>query len=151
MAAIEFFVPGRPRTAGSKRAFPIRRRDGSLVRIAVTDDSGPEGKAWRAVVQDAARAVFPPEVPLLSGHVELRLEFQVMRPKGHYGARGLRASAPVHPTTKPDLLKMARAVEDALTGVLWRDDAQIVTEILTKRYADRPGVVVRVGEESPRA
>jgi Holliday junction resolvase RusA-like endonuclease len=35
------------------------------------------------------------------------------------------------------VLKLARAVEDALTGVLWRDDAQIAIEQLSKHYAER--------------
>ena len=32
----------------------------------------------------------------------------------------------------PDVLKLARGVEDALTGIVWRDDAQIVNESLNK-------------------
>lgn len=32
----------------------------------------------------------------------------------------------------PDVLKLARGVEDALTGIVWRDDAQIVNESLSK-------------------
>jgi len=32
------------------------------------------------------------------------------------------------------VLKLARAVEDALTGVIWADDAQIVDEVIRKRY-----------------
>jgi Holliday junction resolvase RusA-like endonuclease len=45
---------------------------------------------------------------------------------------------------KPDVLKLARAVEDALTGILYRDDAQIVTEVLRKRYGDPPRVEIRL-------
>jgi Holliday junction resolvase RusA-like endonuclease len=33
-------------------------------------------------------------------------------------------------------LKLARAAEDALTQVIWRDDSQIVSEVLLKVYAD---------------
>jgi hypothetical protein len=33
--------------------------------------------------------------------------------------------APARPTGYPDLSKLARSTEDALTGILWDDDAQI--------------------------
>jgi hypothetical protein len=41
-------------------------------------------------------------------------------------------------------LKLARAAEDALTGVLWLDDSQIVDERISKAYGDDVGL-------SPRA
>jgi Holliday junction resolvase RusA-like endonuclease len=40
------------------------------------------------------------------------------------------------------LTKLLRAVEDAATGLLWWDDAQIVTQIITKGYGTRPGVTI---------
>jgi Holliday junction resolvase RusA-like endonuclease len=42
----------------------------------------------------------------------------------------------MHPTVKPDLTKLLRAVEDALTGVVWRDDSQIIHQVVNKEYAD---------------
>jgi Holliday junction resolvase RusA-like endonuclease len=47
------------------------------------------------------------------------------------------------PAKPPDVLKLARAVEDALTGALWTDDALVVSEYLLKRYAP-PGGPERV-------
>jgi hypothetical protein len=44
------------------------------------------------------------------------------------------------PTAKPDLLKLGRAVEDAMSGIIYRDDSQIVEEALLKHYGDKPGV-----------
>ena len=60
----------------------------------------------------------------------------MLRPKGHFGKRGLLPSAPIAPIVKPDLLKLARAVEDALSGLVYKDDAQIVREILDKHYGE---------------
>ena len=59
----------------------------------------------------------------------------------------LRPAAPKHPTTRPDVLKLARAIEDSLTGVLWHDDSQIVSEHLRKHYGEPARVVVTVQEE----
>jgi Holliday junction resolvase RusA-like endonuclease len=42
----------------------------------------------------------------------------------------------------PDLDKLIRAILDALTGVVWRDDGQVVDIVASKVYADTPGVDV---------
>ena len=44
---------------------------------------------------------------------------------------------------KPDWDNLGK-ICDALTGVVWRDDAQIVRATVTKRYSDRPRLVVRI-------
>lgn len=134
---IAFQVFGQPVPQGSKRTVPIKRGDGSFVQkngrplVRVAPDN-PRLPQWRQEVAYAARQVYDGE--LLEGPIVLDLIFDRPRPKGHSGARGLKPSAPAHPTTRPDTLKLARAVEDALTGVLWQDDAQIVEHRLRKRY-----------------
>lgn len=49
----------------------------------------------------------------------------------------------IHPTGKPDLDNLLKML-DAFNGVVWRDDAQVVTGTFTKRYSDRPRLVVEV-------
>jgi Holliday junction resolvase RusA-like endonuclease len=142
---IEFFVPGVAVPAGSKRAFPRAGRDGKL-HVGVADASGPRGREWRAAIQLAASYALdgaPAPVPL-GGALKLSLSFFLPRPKDHRGVRGLLPHAPRLPTTRPDLLKLARAVEDACTSILWRDDAQIVDEELHKTYADGEGARIGV-------
>lgn len=73
---------------------------------------------------------------LLEGPLRLSATFYLPRPKGHFGKRGIRPSAPKYPTTKPDCLKLGRAVEDGMIGVVYRDDAQIVQERLHKVYGE---------------
>lgn len=145
---ISFTVLGVPQTAGSKRAFPFRRPGGSL-GVRVTDDN-PKGREWKNAVAWAAREVF--RGPLLEGPLVLRIVFVLPRPKGHFGKRGLLDSAPARPTTKPDLLKRARAIEDSLNGIVWRDDAQIVEEVLGKFYGEpaRAEVAVSALQEDLR-
>lgn len=126
---IQFIAHGRPSPAGSKR---------HVGNGIVVDSSGEKGKAWRAVVQDAAREVFSGD--LLRGPLRVQFVFYKPRPKCHFGSGSksatLKATAPEYPTGRPDCLKLARAVEDALTGVLWADDSQIVDEVLSKRYGE---------------
>ena len=131
-------VYGLPRPAGSKRVFLVGK--GAERRPVVTDDckGGPD---WRASVQHAIAQAYR-SAPLL-GPLELSLYFTMPRPSGHLGRRGvLRPSAPPYPARKPDVTKLVRAVEDAATGLLWHDDAQIVTQAAAKRYGERPGVII---------
>lgn len=137
---ITFSVYGEPRPAGSKRAFAFRRKDGSL-GANVTDDCA-KTKPWQAEVKAAAMEAYsgsPFDCPL-----ELRLTFLVPRPGYHFRKNGTLKPGYVNvkPTKKPDLLKLARAVEDAMSKVIYRDDALIVEESLAKIYAERPGVIV---------
>jgi Holliday junction resolvase RusA-like endonuclease len=77
------------------------------------------------------------------------ITFRLIRPKGHYGAKGLRPSAPKRPAVKPDLDKLARAVLDGITaGGAIHDDAQVCHLTVEKVYADDhlvPGATIRVG------
>lgn len=145
---IRFTIYGKSQTAGSKRAFPFKRKNGQL-GVSVSDDN-PKSKAWKSVVSDAALKVAPGK--LLTCPLSVVLVFYIDRPKGHYGtgrnADKLKPSAPEFPAKKPDVLKLARAIEDALTGVLWRDDAQIVDEVLCKRFG-KPRCEVTVREMEP--
>ncbi len=133
---IRFTVFGTPQTAGSKRAFPIRRA-GQKLGVRVTDDN-PKSRDWKTTVSQVAAEHC--RGGLIDGALVVEFVFWLVRPKGHFGKRGLLPSAPEFPAVKPDVLKLARAVEDALTGVAWRDDALIVDEHLAKRYGERAGV-----------
>lgn len=130
-------VPGVPAPGGSKKAFTNPRTG----RIVVLDDAKGNG-SWKSRVATFARQAY--HGPLLDGPLRVRFEFTVMRPKGHFGtgrnATAVKASAPAHPTVKPDVTKIIRSTEDSLSGVIWRDDALIVEQYGCKRYGDSPGV-----------
>jgi Holliday junction resolvase RusA-like endonuclease len=123
-----FTVPGDAAPQGSKRAFKTRGG-----RIALVESSS-KVKPYRASVAAAAVAA---GVKLIDGPVSVFAVFTFVRPRSHFTGKGaLRASAPAAPG-KPDLDKLARAVGDALTGLAYRDDAQIMQWHLQKRYGDR--------------
>jgi Holliday junction resolvase RusA-like endonuclease len=138
MARVAFTVYGKPATAGSKRGF-VYRKSG---RVIVTD-ANANSRPWKAQVADAAAQAMTYHDadgtsgyrPPLEGPLLLQLIFWMPRPKGHIGRRGnVLPSAPAAPAVRPDLLKLARAVEDALTLICYRDDAQITCETLQKAY-----------------
>ena len=144
---ITMFVRGHPEPAGSKKAFPIKRKTGS-VGVSVVD-ANPRSKGWKAQVSAVAQSQYRHDP--LRGPIFLQLIFLVSRPKSHYRtgkhAHLLKESAPAAPITRPDVLKLARGVEDALTGIIYVDDSQITSELLVKRYADREGVIVRISDD----
>lgn len=137
---LAFTVHGTPEPAGSKKAVPMGRGPGARWGVV---DANPKAKGWKGKVEQVAGEVMAGR-PLLTGPLELRCAFYRARPKGHFGKRGLRDAAPPYPTTKPDTTKLLRGVEDALTGVVWHDDAQVVVQIVCKLYGpERVEIEVR--------
>ncbi len=126
---IQFTVYGLSAPGGSKTA-GVSKAGKSFVR-----DSSKRSAPWkRQVAEKAAEAMNG--TGLLEGPLEATFTFIMPRPQGHYGKKGIRPSAPPHPVTRPDVLKLARVVEDACSGICYRDDSQIVDEHLFKRYGD---------------
>ena len=129
MSEITFFAPGDPRPQGSAKAFVVGKR---AVVTTATKGLYP----WRATVGASARAegVSPAMAPE-RGPVSVGLAFVFRRPPSHFTGKGaLRSGAPKN-IGKPDLDKLCRAVLDALTGVAWDDDSQVVGILATKTYA----------------
>src|SRR6056297_862892 len=137
-----FFIPGTPRPGGSKSAFPMKSG-----KIAMVDASGKAGKEWRKTAaligQQAMADKDPYKQPL-----KVSFWFYMPRPKKHFriNAKGtfLRDNAPRMHAIRPDTTKLIRSVEDALTGIVWEDDALIVQQHASKQYAAEDQVGCRV-------
>ena len=138
-----FDVVGMPAPGGSKSAFRHR----STGRIVVVDAGGKRNKDWRAAVAAAGREAMQgremPAPPLM-----LTVLFKMPRPAAHLNSKGkLRRTSPVLPIVRPDLTKLVRATEDALTGIAWADDSQIAEQWVARMYAnpgDQPGARITV-------
>jgi Holliday junction resolvase RusA-like endonuclease len=143
---IAFVVHGQPASAGSKRRVPVPGTGGAGYNT-IPDDrkAGP----WRARVAQVAGEAMAGQ-RMLAGALMFRAVFYRPRPKSHFNARGdLKPSAPAYPTSKPDTLKLRRAVEDALKGVVYLDDSLIVDGHDYKRYGEAFRVEVIVEEMAP--
>ena len=150
-----FYVHGIPKPAGSKTGFALRKGGAFTGRVAIVD-ACKGSRDWKTtvtqMVSDRLSKISKGRFPTMKP-VSLSLTFFMQRPKAHlHGASKdfeVRANAPTHHSTRPDTLKHARAVEDALTGILYHDDAQIVTELIQKRYLNTPGVNITIEEVVP--
>lgn len=142
--AVQFFVPGKPQPGGSKRGFVTKAG-----RVAIVEDA-KRNKDWRAVVSLAASEAMKGREPF-AGPLRLFIEFTLPRPRSHYRTGRyeavLKPQAPCWHTSKPDSTKLLRSTEDAMTGIVWRDDAQVAMVLVRKRYADgQPGAKITVEE-----
>lgn len=126
---VEFFVAGVAQPKGSAKAFVPKGWN-----RAVITSSNPRLKEWQTLVSlEAARHV---SQGALEGPVVVEFGFILHRPESLPKKVG-------HCTKKPDIDKLARAGLDALTGIVFKDDAQVVDLLARKRYV-RPGGVTGV-------
>lgn len=130
-----FTVIGEPQTQGSTRAFIPK----GWTRPIITN-TNKKTKPWRQEISQTAICEmqtygFP---PLMNGEaVQVDTDFYFEKPKS-------KSKKCIHKVTKPDGDKCVRAVWDALTGIAFKDDSQIVRWSGTKRYGSPSRVVVRV-------
>lgn len=147
---VEFFCPGRPAPGGSKRGFFNKK----LGRVIMAPDSKGT-KPWMACVSAMAHEAMAGKVQA-AGPLLLWVVFRLPRPKGHYRtgrhAGELKDGAPRFADKKPDGVKLCRSTEDAMSGIVWLDDAQVCVHNISKVYADpgqSPGALVRVYRLAP--
>ena len=83
--------------------------------------------------------------PPLDGPIELTLRVYRSIPKSLTKAQRLAAlSGLLRPAKKPDGSNYQKGIEDALNGLLWRDDGQIVKATVEKWYSDNPRIEIEV-------
>lgn len=128
MTAVQFTVLGVAAPQGSK----TRTKWGSM------REDNPRTMPWRQEVAAVAKKAMG-GMDLLLGPVRLTVECLFPRPKSHYRtgkrAADLKANAPGWVHTKPDLSKLVRAIEDAMTGIVFRDDSQVCETHSRKTYS----------------
>lgn len=131
LRTFRFFAGGEPKGQPRPRAFAFNGK------ARMYDPGTAEG--WKSCVAAAAHGNLP--ATALTGPVGLEVEFYFARPKSHYGtgrnAHALKPNAPHWCASKPDIDNAVKAIMDCCTTLgAWHDDAQVVTLIAAKRYAD---------------
>jgi len=151
VSEVRFFVKSAvgPSPGGSKTAFCLKKNGVYTGRAVVVDAGGKKTKEWRGDVALAAmEAMKQADLAPFEGAIELELIFQIPRPKSQFRSDGLRLreGSPADHITRPDLLKLARSTEDAMTGICYRDDGQIIKETLEKFFSPEGGCWVVIKE-----
>jgi Holliday junction resolvase RusA-like endonuclease len=134
MDAISFTIPGEPVAKGRPRSFVRNGRVGHYT---------PEKTArYENLVKLAAQQVF--DAPL-EGGIGLVVYAHMSIPRSWSQKRKEAAfREEITPAKRPDLDNIVKAIKDGLNGVAWKDDAQVVDVMASKRYANAPCVEVKV-------
>ena len=133
-------VRGLPAPQGSKRH----------IGKGVMVESSKNVKPWREAVKQAVLDACGIDnhttqgAPCVTGPIDVQMIFTMPRPKS--------AKVGARPGSRPDLSKLIRSTEDALTDVgAWEDDARVVRvvamKVFTGQHGDSlpvPGAVIRI-------
>lgn len=137
---VTFTAIGIAQPKGSTRAFVPK----GWTRPIITTDN-PKSKGWQQLVAEQAQTVA--RDGLFVGPVVLAVVFHLPRPQS-------LPKKVLHHTKKPDLDKLVRSTKDALKGVLYNDDAQVVELHARKVYAAvaaAPHAVITLQEAADQA
>lgn len=135
MTTITFEVPGLPqgKTLKARRLGGIVSDGKTMKRERSIKAIG--GEAWRMAGRRSVETG------------PFKVEIIVRRRPPASSSKALKNAmlqGMVRPTQKPDYDNIAKTVGDALNGVIWRDDSQIVEGSVSKQYAEWDGTEVKV-------
>lgn len=136
LPGVAFVVPGKPTGKGRPRA--VAR--GKFVRMYT-----PEATAtYESIVALAASQAMAGQ-PLIAGPVEVVMRMVLPIPVSWSKRKQADALAgTLMPGTKPDMDNVVKAIFDAINGIVWNDDVQVVDLQARKRYGATPCVSVIV-------
>jgi Holliday junction resolvase RusA-like endonuclease len=132
---IRFDIPGNLK--GKQR--PRISTRGGFAR-AYTPAQTVNAESWvKTCAMEAAGA------PCLEGPLAIRITMAVQVPASWSKRKRADALAGrIRPTGKPDLDNCLKLVGDALNGVAWRDDAQLVEAAISRHYGEMPTTAVEI-------
>jgi Holliday junction resolvase RusA-like endonuclease len=135
---VTFTVPGEPQGKGRPRA---------TIRAGHAATYTPEKtRSYEGVIAVAAQGAMRGRQPF-AGACAVDLDILVSVPASWSQRKRAQAlNGVLWPTKKPDVDNVEKAIFDAMNGIVWRDDVQVVDVVKRKRYAETPGVRVVVAE-----
>lgn len=135
MQSVSFTVPGPVRGKGRPRA-TARGGFARMYTDKKTRNYETDVKMFAAQAMGAAA--------LMQGPVRVIMVARFEPPKSTpKKRRAAMLGGEIYPTKKPDTDNISK-VKDAMNGVVWSDDAQVVIEIVSKIYAEAPGLDITV-------
>ena len=133
---IRFSVEGSPRGKGRPRT--THRRNKVHIYTDAKTQNYEELVSFRAVMAMKGRKI-------LVGPVMMRITAYSPIPKGASAKKAAEMrDAFIVPAKRPDADNICKSVMDGCNGVVFKDDAQVVTLLVKKRYADDARVDVEI-------
>lgn len=138
MTPIRITIHGKPQHK--------RRPRFSSAKGFVRTHSDPKQKQAEMTIQAIAQQ-HKPKSGLLAGPLTATLYAYFAIPKSTSKKRKrMMAAGAIYPTVKPDADNIAKIYLDALNGIIYGDDKQIVQCSIHKRYAADPRVEIIISE-----
>lgn len=135
LTRISFEVPGEPVAKERPRT---NMATGVVYTPAKTKNYEETVKWYYRMAAHGAR--FPDNEPLSM----LVVAYRPIPKSASAKKKSLMRAGAERPITKPDWDNVGKIVSDALNGIAYRDDSQIVDARVVKRYSDNPMVKVSV-------
>lgn len=133
---IRVVVPGTPRGKARPRATIIRGH----ARVYTPKVTASEEGAIRLFANQAMQGR-----PPLEGPIDLRISaFMPVPPSWSKRKQASALTGEIMPTGRPDVDNIGKLVADGLNAVVMRDDSQVVSFWVCKRYSDQPRIVIEV-------
>ena len=140
MPHIEFTIPGPPQ--GKARPKVVRIKTGASVTYT-PDKTVRYEELTRSRYQAAAHGFkFSDDAQIA---VQITARYPIPKSKSKK-TKFAMAAGQIKPAKKPDCDNIVKIICDALNGIAYRDDAQIVQVQMAKEYADEPRTDVRMWE-----
>lgn len=133
-------LPGPVRGKGRHRSRIAKARDG---RTFIANYADAATRSYEGMLRTVAAAVMGGRPPI-EGPVLVKLVAVFAVPASWSKRKRAEALAGlIRPTVKPDGDNILKCC-DALNGIVWRDDAQVVSAAIRKVYGERPGLTIEV-------
>lgn len=140
MSAINFTIPGPPQ--GKARPRVVRAKSG--ISLTYTPDKTVRYEELTRIRYRAAARGFKFADDAQVG-IQITARYPIPKSKSKRVKAAMLAGQ-IRPAKKPDCDNIVKIVCDALNGIAYRDDAQIVLAQVEKEYDDEPKTFVRLWE-----
>lgn len=128
---IQFTVPGRP--VGKAR--PRVTRWGTYTPKRTKDYEDAVKQAYKSVYKDGP----------IKGPIRIEITFYMYIPKNTSQVRTkAKIEDEILPTKRPDFDNMTKCITDALNGLAFEDDNQVVEAHIYKKFSDEPRAEVEI-------
>jgi Holliday junction resolvase RusA-like endonuclease len=147
MSSIVIDLPGPPRGKGRPRFRIVNPKAGKQFGSVYTDakTAGYEG-ALRQIAALKMRGI-----PLMEGPLRVVITATFLPATSWPKRKKSDAlSGVIRPTGKPDFDNLAKVI-DALNGIVWPDDSQVVDGRVIKQYGDKPSLRIECWNVNPAA
>ena len=133
---IQFTVPGAPVGKGRPKA----ARRGNFITMYTPEKTASYENLVKIKAQEAMK-----DTPPFEGACLLQLAIYAPIPASwSIKKKAACVDGLIHPTSKPDIDNVLKGICDAMNGIVFNDDKQIIGCTITKQYGITPQAVVAV-------